>query len=43
MAELDSLERFQHGVVSAERPYDPTLKDGTVKASIEMRMPLSDE
>jgi hypothetical protein len=31
MAELDSLERFQHGVVSAERPYDPTLKDGTVR------------
>jgi hypothetical protein len=43
MADLDSVERFQQGVVSAERPYDPTLKDGTVKLSIEMRMPLSDE
>ncbi len=31
MADLDSLERFQQGVVSAERPYDPTLKDGTVR------------
>jgi GNAT superfamily N-acetyltransferase len=30
MADLDSLERFQQGVVSAERPYDPTLRDGTV-------------
>jgi GNAT superfamily N-acetyltransferase len=31
MADLDSLERFQQGVVSAERPYDPTLRDGTVR------------
>ena len=30
-ADLDALERFQQGVVSAERPYDPTLKDGTVR------------
>jgi GNAT superfamily N-acetyltransferase len=31
IADLDALELFQQGVVSAERPYDPTLKDGTVR------------
>jgi GNAT superfamily N-acetyltransferase len=31
IADLDALERFQQSVVSAERPYDPTLKDGTVR------------
>jgi GNAT superfamily N-acetyltransferase len=30
MGDVDCLERFQQGVVSAERPYDPTLRDGTV-------------
>jgi GNAT superfamily N-acetyltransferase len=31
MADRETLERFQQGVVSAERPYDPTLQDGTVR------------
>ncbi len=31
MADLAALERFQQGVVSAERPYDPTLREGPVR------------
>lgn len=31
MADLTVLERFQQDVVSAERPYDPTLREGSVR------------
>jgi hypothetical protein len=31
MTDLPVLERFQQGVVSAERPYDPTLREGPVR------------
>jgi GNAT superfamily N-acetyltransferase len=31
MADLAALERFQQGVVCAERPFDPTLREGSVR------------
>jgi GNAT superfamily N-acetyltransferase len=31
MADLDVLERFQQGVVAAERPFDSTIKDQPVR------------
>jgi len=31
MADLDTLERFQQGIVSAERPFDPLLRDSGVR------------
>ena len=30
MADLAALLRFEQGVIEAERPYDATLKDGTI-------------
>ncbi|HLY52694.1 MAG TPA: hypothetical protein VKQ31_06765, partial [Steroidobacteraceae bacterium] len=30
MEDLGALERFQQAVVDAERPFDPTLRDGPV-------------
>jgi GNAT superfamily N-acetyltransferase len=30
-ADLDTILRFQQGVVDAERPYDSTLKDGALR------------
>ncbi len=29
--DLDTLLRFEQGVISAERPFDPTLKEGNVR------------
>lgn len=30
MADMDTLLQFEQGVISAERPFDPTLKDGHI-------------
>lgn len=29
-SDLDTLRRFEQGVISAERPFDPTLKEGHI-------------
>lgn len=31
VADLETLERFQQGIVSAERPFDPLLREGDVR------------
>ncbi|MCA6450576.1 MAG: GNAT family N-acetyltransferase [Chitinophagaceae bacterium] len=30
VADIDTLRLFEQGVIEAERPYDPTLKNGTI-------------
>jgi GNAT superfamily N-acetyltransferase len=30
LADIDTLLRFEQGVIEAERPFDPTLKDGHI-------------
>ncbi|MFD0767223.1 GNAT family N-acetyltransferase [Mucilaginibacter lutimaris] len=30
MADMDILRQFEQGVINAERPFDPTLKDGHI-------------
>ncbi|GGH02894.1 GNAT family N-acetyltransferase [Mucilaginibacter phyllosphaerae] len=30
IADIDTLRQFEQGVISAERPFDPTLKDGHI-------------
>jgi GNAT superfamily N-acetyltransferase len=30
-ADLETLYKFEQGVIAAERPFDPTLKTGTIK------------
>lgn len=42
-ADLETLLRFEQGVVHAERPYDPTLKEGTIHYYDIAGMLTSDE
>jgi GNAT superfamily N-acetyltransferase len=31
MADLETLRRFEQGIIAAERPYDPTIKSGDIQ------------
>jgi GNAT superfamily N-acetyltransferase len=42
-ADLETLLRFEQGVVQAERPFDPTLKEGVIHYYDIARMLTSDE
>jgi ribosomal protein S18 acetylase RimI-like enzyme len=42
-ADLDTLNKFQQGVVTAERPFDPTIKDGPVQYYDVAGMMASDQ
>jgi ribosomal protein S18 acetylase RimI-like enzyme len=42
-ADVDTLNRFQQGVVTAERPFDLTIKDGPVQYYDIARMMASDQ
>lgn len=33
-ADLETLLRFEQGVVQAERPFDPTLGEGAIPAAL---------
>jgi ribosomal protein S18 acetylase RimI-like enzyme len=42
-ADVDTLNRFQQGIVAAERPFDPTIKAGPVQYYDTAQMLASDQ
>jgi ribosomal protein S18 acetylase RimI-like enzyme len=43
LADVDTLNRFQQGIVAAERPFDPTIKAGPVQYYDTAQMLTSDQ